>query len=72
MHPLIIALGYLGFFAPTALGAIGSSIGCTLAGPTALGGEWAFEAIKSSNLGNHHRRRNGRVGTRLHRHAARQ
>jgi V/A-type H+-transporting ATPase subunit K len=34
---LVIALGWLGIFAPMALGAIGSSIGCAIAGQAAIG-----------------------------------
>ncbi len=37
MEQLIIALGWLGIFAPTALGAIGSSYGCSRAGQAAAG-----------------------------------
>lgn len=51
MHALIIALGYMGFFAPTALGAIGSSVGCTLAGQTALGGMIDLESGYGKYLG---------------------
>jgi V/A-type H+-transporting ATPase subunit K len=37
MDSLVIALGHLGFFAPLALGAIGSAGGCAIAGQAALG-----------------------------------
>lgn len=37
MEPLILALGWIGIFAPTALGAIGSVIGCSRAGMAACG-----------------------------------
>ena len=37
MESLIIALGWLGIFAPLALGAIGSMIGCARAGQAACG-----------------------------------
>ncbi|MBZ9558403.1 MULTISPECIES: ATP synthase subunit C [Modicisalibacter] len=37
MDQVILALGWLGIYAPVALGAIGSSIGCTLAGQAAAG-----------------------------------
>jgi V/A-type H+-transporting ATPase subunit K len=37
MEQLIITLGWLGIFAPTALGAIGSSYGCSRAGQAAAG-----------------------------------
>jgi V/A-type H+-transporting ATPase subunit K len=36
MNELIMALGWAGIFAPLALGAIGSSIGCSIAGHTAI------------------------------------
>lgn len=37
MEQFMIALGWLGIFAPTALGAIGSSYGCARAGQAAAG-----------------------------------
>jgi V/A-type H+-transporting ATPase subunit K len=37
MNELIIALGWTGLFAPMALGAIGSVIGCAVAGQAAIG-----------------------------------
>lgn len=37
MEGLIIALGWVGIFAPTALGAIGSAYGCAVAGSAASG-----------------------------------
>lgn len=37
MESLILLLGWIGIFAPTALGAIGSAIGCTKAGQAACG-----------------------------------
>jgi V/A-type H+/Na+-transporting ATPase subunit K len=37
MEPLMIALGWIGIFAPTALGAIGSGYGCAVAGAAAAG-----------------------------------
>ncbi len=37
MEQFIIALGWFGIFAPTALGAIGSSYGCSRAGQAAAG-----------------------------------
>jgi len=37
MEEFMIALGWLGIFAPTALGAIGSAIGCALGGQAAAG-----------------------------------
>ncbi len=37
MEPLILALGWVGTYAPLALGAVGSSIGCARAGSAALG-----------------------------------
>lgn len=37
MESLILILGWIGIFAPTAFGAIGSSIGCSKAGQAACG-----------------------------------
>jgi len=37
MNDILIGLGWLGVFAPLALGAIGSVLGCALAGQAALG-----------------------------------
>lgn len=37
MESLMITLGWIGIFAPTALGAIGSVIGCSIAGQAACG-----------------------------------
>ena len=37
MEALIIALGWVGIFAPVALGAVGSAIGCSVAGQAACG-----------------------------------
>jgi V/A-type H+/Na+-transporting ATPase subunit K len=37
MEPLILALGWVGIYAPLALGAIGSMVGCTRAGQAACG-----------------------------------
>lgn len=37
MESVILVLGWIGIFAPTALGAIGSSIGCSKAGQAACG-----------------------------------
>lgn len=37
MELLIITLGWIGVFAPVALGAIGSAVGCTRAGQAAVG-----------------------------------
>jgi V/A-type H+/Na+-transporting ATPase subunit K len=37
MNELVIALGWIGVFAPVALGAIGSVIGCAVAGQAAIG-----------------------------------
>ncbi|WP_026972831.1 ATP synthase subunit C [Aliagarivorans marinus] len=37
MEHFVIALGWLGTFAPVALGAVGSAIGCSLAGQSACG-----------------------------------
>lgn len=37
MDPLILILGWVGLYGPMALGAIGSTIGCTIAGQAACG-----------------------------------
>lgn len=37
MEPIIITLGWIGIYAPVALGAIGSILGCTRAGQAAAG-----------------------------------
>lgn len=37
MEPIILMLGWIGVFAPVALGAIGSVVGCTRAGQAAVG-----------------------------------
>ena len=37
MEPLILALGWVGLYAPLALGAVGSTIGCARAGSAACG-----------------------------------
>jgi V/A-type H+-transporting ATPase subunit K len=37
MEPLILALGWVGLYAPLALGAVGSMIGCARAGSAACG-----------------------------------
>ncbi len=37
MEQLIIAMGWIGVFAPVALGAVGSAIGCSVAGQAACG-----------------------------------
>lgn len=37
MNELVVALGWAGLFAPMALGAIGSTIGCAVAGQAAIG-----------------------------------
>lgn len=37
MNEFIIALGWVGVFTPVAFGAVGSSIGCALAGQAAIG-----------------------------------
>ena len=37
METLILALGWLGIFSPVALGAVGSAIGCSIAGQAACG-----------------------------------
>ncbi len=37
MNEFVLALGWAGIFAPMALGAIGSSVGCAIAGQAAIG-----------------------------------
>ncbi len=37
MNELVLALGWIGIYAPMALGAVGSSIGCAIAGQAAIG-----------------------------------
>ena len=37
MNELVLALGWIGIYSPMAIGAIGSSIGCALAGAAACG-----------------------------------
>jgi V/A-type H+-transporting ATPase subunit K len=37
MNELVVALGWLGLFSPVALGAIGSVMGCAIAGQAAIG-----------------------------------
>jgi V/A-type H+-transporting ATPase subunit K len=37
MEPIIVMLGWIGVFAPVALGAIGSVVGCARAGQAAIG-----------------------------------
>ena len=37
MNELVLALGWLGIYAPMAIGAIGSSIGCAIAGQAGIG-----------------------------------
>jgi V/A-type H+-transporting ATPase subunit K len=44
MNELVMALGWLGIYAPMALGAVGSIIGCSLAGQAAIGAMMDTEA----------------------------
>jgi V/A-type H+/Na+-transporting ATPase subunit K len=37
VNDLLIIIGWLGLYAPVALGAVGSAIGCTAAGQAAIG-----------------------------------
>lgn len=37
MNDFLLTLGWIGLYAPVALGAIGASIGCTIAGQAAIG-----------------------------------
>ena len=47
MTEFVIALGWLGIFAPMALGAVASSIGCSIAGQASIGAMALAEATKS-------------------------
>lgn len=51
MNDAILLLGWLGAFAPMALGAIGSIIGCTLGGQAALGALTDTDAGHSKFIG---------------------
>ena len=37
MNDILVIIGWLGLYAPVCLGAIGSAIGCTIAGQAAIG-----------------------------------
>ena len=51
MEGLILALGWIGVFAPMALGAAGSAIGCAIAGQAACGAMLATESGYGKYLG---------------------
>jgi V/A-type H+-transporting ATPase subunit K len=48
---IVLALGWLGLFAPVALGAIGSSIGCAVGGSAAIGAMIDTESGHGRNIG---------------------
>ena len=45
MEDLIIALGWIGVFAPVSLGAVGSAIGCSVAGQSAVVRCWMSKVV---------------------------
>ncbi|MDO3379951.1 ATP synthase subunit C [Geoalkalibacter halelectricus] len=51
MNDLALSLGWLGLYAPMALGAIGSMIGCSLAGQAAIGAMLETESGHGKYLG---------------------
>lgn len=51
MNDLVVALGWLGLYAPMALGAVGSIIGCSLAGQAAIGAMLETESGHGKYLG---------------------
>lgn len=51
MNNLVISLGWFGLYAPMALGAIGSMIGCSLAGQAAIGAMLESESGHGKFLG---------------------
>jgi V/A-type H+/Na+-transporting ATPase subunit K len=51
MNNLVISLGWLGLYAPMALGAVGSIIGCSLAGQAAIGAMLETESGHGKYLG---------------------
>lgn len=51
MNSLVISLGWLGLYAPMALGAVGSIIGCSLAGQAAIGAMLETESGHGKYLG---------------------
>ena len=40
MNDFVIVLGWIGLYAPMALGAVGSIMGCAVAGQAAIGACW--------------------------------
>ena len=51
MNEFVLALGWFGLFAPVALGAIGSAIGCAIAGSAAIGAMIDSESGHGRNIG---------------------
>lgn len=51
MNEFVIALGWLGLYAPMALGAVGSIIGCAVAGQAAIGAMLETESGHGKYLG---------------------
>lgn len=51
MNELVVALGWLGLYAPMALGAVGSIIGCAVAGQAAIGAMLETESGHGKYLG---------------------
>ncbi|MFP4154821.1 MAG: ATP synthase subunit C [Halothiobacillaceae bacterium] len=51
MNEFVLALGWLGLYAPMALGAVGSIIGCSLAGQAAIGAMLETESGHGKYLG---------------------
>lgn len=51
MNEFVVALGWLGLYAPMALGAVGSIIGCAVAGQAAIGAMLETESGHGKYLG---------------------
>ena len=51
MNEFVVALGWFGLYAPMALGAVGSIIGCSLAGQAAIGAMLETESGHGKYLG---------------------
>jgi len=51
MNEFVLSLGWLGLYAPMALGAVGSIIGCSLAGQAAIGAMLETESGHGKYLG---------------------
>ena len=54
MNELLIIVGWIGLYAPVCLGAVGSAIGCTVAGQAAIGAMrlHGYDAIFSGHVPN--------------------